>query len=42
MKKERWGGYEKTFEFVKARRGCVCPNSGFVEQLRKYEEALTK
>ncbi|BFZ18427.1 hypothetical protein BsWGS_21466 [Bradybaena similaris] len=31
----------EAFQFVKERRGCVHPNSGFMEQLRTYEGILS-
>ncbi|CAG5133585.1 unnamed protein product, partial [Candidula unifasciata] len=31
----------EAFQFVKDRRGCVHPNSGFMEQLRTYEGILS-
>ena len=39
MKKNNWN-FDKSFNFVKEIRGCVCPNSGFQKQLREYEQFL--
>ncbi len=29
--------YVEAFDFVRVRRGCICPNSGFVAQLKKHQ-----
>ncbi|XP_070204790.1 uncharacterized protein [Littorina saxatilis] len=39
MKENRWSLTE-AFDFVKARRSCVRPNKGFMEQLHTYEGIL--
>ena len=39
MRKEKMR-YKEAYEFVKARRGCVHPNGGFVQALEKYERYL--
>ncbi|GFN76842.1 protein phosphatase slingshot [Plakobranchus ocellatus] len=40
MKDRRWS-VDEAFTFVKARRSCVQPNAGFMEQLNMYEGILT-
>jgi protein-tyrosine phosphatase len=32
--------YEEAFNFVKSKRDCISPNSGFVAQLKEFEEIL--
>uniref|UniRef100_A0A0B7AVJ1 protein-serine/threonine phosphatase n=2 Tax=Arion vulgaris TaxID=1028688 RepID=A0A0B7AVJ1_9EUPU len=39
MKDRRWS-VEEAFSFVKERRSCVHPNSGFMDQLSMYEAIL--
>jgi len=34
--------YQDAFDFVKSKRKIICPNSGFVEQLKKYAEKCKK
>lgn len=36
MKKHGWTR-DKTIEFVKAKRGCICPNKAFMDQLKELE-----
>ena len=36
MFKNKWN-YLKSFEFVKKKRNQIDPNSGFVEQLKKFD-----
>ena len=40
MKSEGWSDSE-AFEFVKTKRPVICPNEGFIEQLRLYSGILT-
>jgi len=32
--------YDDAFKFVKSKRECILPNSGFVQQLKEFEEIL--
>lgn len=34
-------GYKSTLKFVKSKRPCVCPNTGFMSQLKKYQSRLS-
>jgi predicted protein tyrosine phosphatase len=36
MRKNNWG-YDRAFAFVKEKRNRICPNSGFVKQLRSFD-----
>ena len=40
--KKRGLSYEDSFAFVKSKRNIICPNRGFVEQLKKYERYLRR
>eukprot|EP01080_Neovahlkampfia_damariscottae_P009566 gene9566-1769_t len=31
---------DDALKFVRERRSCICPNSGFIEQLKKYESKI--
>jgi len=31
---------EDALNFVRERRSCICPNSGFIDQLRNYESKI--
>lgn len=33
-------GYDHSFNFVKSKRPCIFPNSGFVQQLRDLEKQM--
>jgi hypothetical protein len=33
---------DEALEFVKQKRSCVCPNSGFMEQLKTYESKISE
>ena len=39
MKKKKWT-VDEAYRFVKKRRSVICPNSGFVRQLRNYQKKL--
>ena len=39
MKKNKWS-YQEAYNFVRKKRNVICPNSGFVRQLRNYEKKL--
>jgi hypothetical protein len=39
MKSKKWS-FEESFAFVKAKRSCISPNSGFIRQLKEWEEFL--
>jgi protein phosphatase slingshot len=39
MKEKGWG-LDKSLEFVKNKRNCIRPNSGFLKQLEIYEGIL--
>jgi hypothetical protein len=39
MKENSWN-FEKAYSYVRARRSVICPNYGFVKQLKKYAEKL--
>jgi len=42
LMKHKKMSYEDAHSFVKNKRPVVQPNTGFVEQLRQYEEQLRK
>jgi len=39
MKKKNWS-LDEAYKFVKKKRNVICPNSGFVKQLRSYQKKL--
>ncbi len=39
MIENNWG-FKEAYEFVKKQRSIICPNDGFISQLRKLEEKL--
>ena len=39
MKKYGWG-FEKAVAYVRGKRSCVYPNTGFVKQLKEYEKVI--
>jgi len=41
MTVEKWG-MEEAFAFVRSKRSIICPNSGFRDQLLKYESVVFK
>jgi len=41
MVKNKWK-YEETYKFLKEKRPIVCPNEGFVTQLKQLEEMIEK
>ncbi len=39
MRQEKWD-LNKTFKFVRSKRPCVCPNTGFFSQLEAFEKKI--